>query len=69
MKITVRIEDLEKIIKEAKLAHKYDDSLSLCVELHKGRESDSHAQSDSIKVVQLSSYSECVGKTVAYINF
>lgn len=69
MKITVRIEDLEEIIKESKLAHKYDDSLSLCVEFHKGKESDSHAQSDSIKVVQLSSYAECIGKTVAYINF
>lgn len=69
MKITVRIEDLEKIIKEAKLAHNFDDSMSLCVELHKGKEADTHAQSDSIKVVQLSGYAECEGKTLIYINF
>lgn len=69
MEITIKIEDLERIIKEAKSTCKYDDSLSLCVELYKGKESDIHAQSDSIKVVQLSGYAECMGKTIIYINF
>lgn len=69
MKTTIRIEDLEKIIKEAKENHKRDNSFALCVEIENGPISQVHGESDSIRVRQLNSYADCDSKTIMYINF
>jgi|WetSurMetagenome_2_1015567.scaffolds.fasta_scaffold815217_2 hypothetical protein len=67
--ITITIEDLERIIKDAKANAKRNKSLILCVEFEKGKSAKVHGKSDVIKVWQLCAYAECNPETLLYINF
>lgn len=64
MKITVNIDILERMIKNAKLEMAKDDSLSGVIELTQVSESDTHLGSDHIAAWVKSSYQDAQGVLV-----
>jgi len=64
MKIQTTIDILERIVNAAKEARKYDDSLSLTIEIEQISETDLHLGSDHIGVILKSTYQECNGKVI-----
>lgn len=65
--LQITIEDLEKIIEDAKMLRRHDSSLSSTIELSVLKSCDTHTGSDLVSSTLKSGYAECVGKCI-YFN-
>jgi len=68
MEITIKISDLEDIVKAAKLKKESDSSLGNTVNLKQILESQIHGASDTLEVRLNSAYAECNGLKLGYIR-
>lgn len=62
MKVTINMDMLERILENAKLARKGNDSLSMTIEFEQISESDTHLGSDHVAATLKNSYAECDGE-------
>lgn len=67
--ITIRIMDLEEILRKAKEQIKRDSDLIPVIEIESAKHGKYHGDSDTMRIRILSAYAECDSKTLTYINF
>lgn len=66
LSIQLSIEELERILSDAKLMRHHDSSLSNTIQLTLIRETDSHNGSDLVAANLKSGYAECDSKSIRY---